>query len=302
MKLEYIATIDDANKTVKDILLSRLHISHRLLITLKKENAIFLNGIATVVYHMVSPQDTIAISFDYDEDNCNIVSEEIPLDIVYEDDWYLIVNKPPHIPVHPSMSHYKNSLSNGIKFYFDSIGLKKKIRPVNRIDKDTSGLVVFAKNEYIQEDLIRQMKSKDFKKEYIAIVEGYFKEKTGTINAPIARKENSIIERCVHSNGSSSITHYEVLKEGKLQDVPISILKCKLETGRTHQIRVHMAYLGHSLLGDDLYGGITSFIHRQALHSSYISFIHPITQQMVCYQAPLPNDLSLLFKNDIKNS
>ncbi len=302
MKLEYIATIDDANKTVKDILLSRLHISHRLLITLKKENAIFLNGISTVVYHTVCPQDKIAISFDYEEDNRNIVSKKMPLDIIYEDDWFLVVNKPPHIPVHPSMLHYEDSLSNGIKFYFDSIGLKKKIRPVNRIDKDTSGLVVFAKNEYVQEDFIRQMKTGDFKKEYIAIIEGYFKEKIGTINAPIARKENSIIERCVHPDGAPSITHYEVLREFSMQDIPISILKCRLETGRTHQIRVHMAHLGHSLLGDDLYRGDTSLISRQALHSSNISFLHPISKRVVCYQAPFPSDLSFLLETNIKTS
>lgn len=302
MKLEYIAVADDANRTVKDILLSRLHISHRLLITLKKESAIFLNDIPTVVYHSISPQDKITVSFDYSEDNSNILPKDFPLDIIYEDDWFLVVNKPPHIPVHPSMLHYEDSLSNGVKFYFDLIGLQKKIRPVNRIDKDTSGLVVFAKNEYVQEDFIRQMKTGDFKKDYIAIVEGDFKEKKGTINAPISRKENSIIERCVHPNGAPSITHYEVLREFNIQGIPISILKCKLETGRTHQIRVHMAYLGHSLLGDDLYGGNTSLLNRQALHSSSISFVHPITKQVAYYQAPFPKDLSLLFKTYIKNS
>lgn len=301
MKLEYIAVADDANRTVKDILLSRLHISHRLLITLKKENAIFLNDIPTVVYHRINPQDKITVSFDYSEDNSNILPKEFPLDIIYEDDWCLVVNKPPHIPVHPSMLHYEDSLSNGVKFYFDSIGLKKKIRPVNRIDKDTSGLVVFAKNEYVQENFIRQMKLGEFKKEYIAIVEGYFTKKMGTINAPIARKENSIIERCVQSDGALSITHYEVLEEFNIQEIPISILKCKLETGRTHQIRVHMAYLGHPLLGDDLYDGNSTLINRQALHSSYISFIHPISKQVMHYQAPFPNDLSCLLEKHIKN-
>lgn len=199
MNLEYIATYNDNGKSVKDILLSCLHISHRLLITLKRENAIFLNDLPAFVYQSVSVDDKVSVSFDYEEDNSNIVSRKIPLDIVYEDEWLLIVNKPAGIPVHPSILHYEDSLSSGIKFYFDSIGLKKKIRPVNRIDKDTSGLVVFAKNEYIQEALIKQMQSGTFKKEYIAIVEGLFNdnEKSGTINMPIARKEGSIIERCV---------------------------------------------------------------------------------------------------------
>lgn len=170
-------------------------------------------------------------------------------------------------------------------------GLKKKIRPVNRIDKDTSGLVVFAKNEYVQECLIRQMKTGDLKKEYISIVEGYFENKKGVINAPIARKEDSIIERCVNATGSPSVTHYDVMEEIEINNIKISKVKCVLETGRTHQIRVHMAYIGHPLLGDDLYGGNTSLISRQALHSSKISFIHPITKQKVSYEALLPDDL-----------
>lgn len=174
MKLEYIATNYDSNKTIKDILLSYFKISHRLLITLKRENSISLNGSPTFIYKTLNEGDKLVVSFDYEEDNSNIVSKQMPLDIIYEDEWYLVIDKPARIPVHPSMSHYEDSLSNGIKFYFDKIGLKKKVRPVNRIDKDTSGLVVFAKNEYVQEALICQMKIGDFTKEYIAIVEETF--------------------------------------------------------------------------------------------------------------------------------
>lgn len=177
MKLEYIATNNDNNRVIKDILSSHFKISHRLLITLKKNNCIFLNNNLSFVYQKLKEGDKLVVSFDYEEDNSNIIPKEIPLDIIYEDDWYLVINKQPGIPVHPSILHYEDSLSNGIRFYFDKIGLKKKIRPVNRIDKDTSGLVVFAKNEYVQECLIRQMQTNDFKKEYIAIVEGYFDDK-----------------------------------------------------------------------------------------------------------------------------
>lgn len=176
MKLEYVVTNNDTNKEIKDILLSNFRISHRLLITLKRENSIFLNNVPCFVYKKVNSGDKISVSFDYKEDNSNIVSKELPLDIVFEDEWLLVVNKPAGIPVHPSISHYEDSLSSGIKFYFDKIGLKKKIRPVNRIDRNTSGLVVLAKNEYIQECLIRQMSEGTFEKEYIAIVEGTFKD------------------------------------------------------------------------------------------------------------------------------
>ena len=174
MELSYIVTDKDNNKTIKDILISRFKISHRLLITLKKNNCIYLNNTSSFVYQKIKQGDLITVSFNYEEYNSNIVPKEIPLDIIYEDDWYIVINKPYGIAVHPSILHYEDSLSNGIKFYFDKIGLKKKIRPVNRIDKDTSGLVVFAKNEYIQEALIKQMNTKDFKKEYIAFVQGHF--------------------------------------------------------------------------------------------------------------------------------
>ena len=177
MKLEYIATRNDNDRIIKDVLLSYFKISHRLLITLKKNNCIFLNNTPSFVYQKLKEGDKLVVSFDYKEDNSNIIPRKIPLDIIYEDDWYLVINKSAGFAVHPSILHYEDSLSNGIRFHFDKIGLKKKIRPVNRIDKDTSGLVVFAKNEYIQECLIRQMKTNDFKKEYIAIVEGYFDNK-----------------------------------------------------------------------------------------------------------------------------
>lgn len=174
MKLEYIVTAKDNNKTVKDIVLDVFKVSHRLLITIKKENAIFLNNVPACLWNTVCIGDKITLSLSYPEDNSNIIPKQMPLDIVYEDECYLVINKPAGIPVHPSMSHYEDSLSSGVRYYFDTIGLNKKIRPVNRLDRNTSGLVVFAKNEYVQECLIRQMKDGAFKKEYITIVEGHF--------------------------------------------------------------------------------------------------------------------------------
>lgn len=267
--------------------------SDRLLLKLKNLNKIYLNGDITSVNHPVLENDLIECYLDYEEDNSNIVPTEMPLNIIYEDEAYIVVNKPAGIPVHPSMDHYTDSLSNGIAFYFNQIGLKKKIRPVNRLDKDTSGIVIFAKNEYIQECLVRQMKSKEFIKKYIAVVNGNLDNLEGTINAPIARKEGSIIERCVSETGDIAITHYKVLK----RKTDFDIVECILETGRTHQIRVHFAYLGHSLLGDTLYGTSSNLINRQALHAYEVKFIHPLSKKKVKYIATVPEDLNKLIEN-----
>lgn len=288
MKLSYVNLNKYTN--IKEVLKAEFSMSDRLLLKLKRLDKIYLNGKNASVNQNISKNDLVECYLDYDEDNSNIIPTEMPINIVYEDDAFLIVNKPAGIPVHPSMDHYTDSLSNGIAFYFSKICLKKKIRPVNRIDKDTSGIVIFAKNEYIQECLIRQMKSKQFVKKYIAVVNGNLDNSVGTINAPIARKEGSIIERCVNSNGDNAITHYKVLKRTANYD----IVECILETGRTHQIRVHFAHIGHSLLGDTLYGTHSDLIKRQALHSYEVDFIHPITKQNVKYIADIPEDLKNL--------
>ena len=291
MKLAYVNSSKYSN--VKEVLKAEFSMSDRLLLKLKKLDKIYLNGNVTSVNHPVLENDLIECYLDYEEDNSNIVPTEMPLNIIYEDEAYIVVNKPAGIPVHPSMDHYADSLSNGIAFYFNQIGLKKKIRPVNRLDKDTSGIVIFAKNEYIQECLVRQMKSKEFIKKYIAVVNGNLDNLEGTINAPIARKEGSIIERCVSETGDIAITHYKVLK----RKTDFDIVECILETGRTHQIRVHFAYLGHSLLGDTLYGKSSNLINRQALHAYEVEFIHPLSKQKVKYVANVPEDLNKLMEN-----
>lgn len=291
MKLTYVNSSKYSN--VKEVLKAEFSMSDRLLLKLKKLDKIYLNGNVTSVNHSVLENDSIECYLDYEEDNSNIVPTEMPLNIIYEDEAYIVVSKNAGIPVHPSMDHYTDSLSNGIAFYFNQIGLKKKIRPINRLDKDTSGIVIFAKNEYIQECLVRQMKSKEFIKKYIAVVDGNLDNLEGTINAPIARKEGSIIERCVSATGDIAITHYKVLKRKPNFD----IVECILETGRTHQIRVHFAYLGHSLLGDTLYGTSSNLINRQALHAYEVEFIHPLSKKKVKYIATVPEDLNKLMEN-----
>lgn len=287
MKLTY--QVKNNNKTINQILQTELKISSRLLYKLIKMQKILLNNKICDTRSITNAGDIITIDFNYEEDNSNIVPTQMNLDIVFEDDWLLIINKPAGIAIHPSILHYSDSLCNGIRFYFDKIGLKKKVRPVNRLDLNTSGLVVFAKCEYIQECLISQMKNNEFKKEYLAVCNGIFDKKFGTISLPIARKENSIIERCISEDGQPSITHYEVLKDFD----NYSLVKCSLETGRTHQIRVHMAAIGHPLIGDDLYGSISDLIDRQALHCYNLQFIHPVNNNVLNFYGELPIDFKI---------
>lgn len=287
MEFNYTVNTPNLYNTVRDVLKNYFLVSSRLLLKLKNNNCVFLNNKKCSINSTISLGDIVSFSLDYEEDNSNIVATNIPLNIVYEDECLLIINKQPNVAIHPSMLHYDNSLSNGVKFYFDSIGLKKKIRPVNRLDRNTSGLVIFAKNEYVQEFLIKQMKNNTFSKEYLAILEGILNKKKRTIIAPIARKKDSIIERCVDESGDFSITHYKVIKEFN----NLSLVNFKLETGRTHQIRVHSSYIGHPILGDDLYGNKSSLIYRQALHSYKISFIHPKTREKMCFEIDLPKDM-----------
>ena len=293
MKLEYINK-ENKYKKLRDVLIKEFNISSREITNLKKRNLIFLNNENTFLDKNLNLNDKIVVSFDYDEDNSNIIPLENNLDIIYEDEWLLIINKPPLMPIHPTSNHFDDTLSNIVKFYYDKINLKKKIRPVNRLDKDTSGIVVFAKNEYIQETLIKQMKNNTFKKTYIALIDGILLKKEDTINKPITRKLPSIIERKISDNGDLSITHYKVLKENKKEK--ISLLELLLETGRTHQIRVHMQYLNTPILGDTLYGKKSNLISRQALHSYKIEFIHPITKKNINFLANIPNDINNIIK------
>ena len=278
MILKYIVTKN--NETINQILKSKLHISSRLLYKLINKKVIYLNNQICDTRNTANKGDLLSVDLSYDEDNSNIVPTKMDLNIIFEDDAILALNKPAGISTHPSILHFENSLSNGVKYYFDSIGLHKKIRPVNRLDLNTSGLIIFAKNEYIQECLIKQMENNSFKKEYHAIIIGHLENKKGTIDKPIARKQNSIIERCIDENGKRAVTHYEVVKEFD----NCSLVKCTLETGRTHQIRVHFASIGHPLLGDSLYGEKSDLIDGQALSCTKLSFIHPVSNEKMALE------------------
>ena len=204
MILEY-KVINNEYSTLRQVLKNKWNISKRLMTKLKMAKLIFINGDNNIYLdYNLNNNDIITVNINFIEKSENIVAVKMDLEIIYEDEYYIVINKPANMPVHPSCSHYTDSLSNGIQYYYCQNNIQTKIRPVNRIDKDTSGIVIFAKNEYIQECLISQMKSKIFEKTYIAILQGNLQLSSGTINAPIARKENSIIERCINPNRRKS--------------------------------------------------------------------------------------------------
>lgn len=290
MVLKYIVQ-DDKYHTVKEVIKSYYNVSDRLLTKLKKNKHILLNNSFSNINSIIKLGDEIQINLDFEEESSNIIPKQMALDILFEDDSLIIINKSSNMAIHPSILHFENSLSNGLKYYFNSKNIKKKIRPVNRLDKDTSGIVVFAKNEYIQESLIKQMKSHDFKKEYYAILEGFIENKKQKIIAPISRKQNSIIEREVSEKGDFAVTHLELIKNFEYNNTKLAFVKFILETGRTHQIRVHSKYINHPILGDSLYGNPSILISRQALHAYKIDFIHPITKKNMEIIAPIPDDI-----------
>lgn len=305
MILEYKIKPNDENKTVKDILKNKLNISNRLITKLKLNNKIFMDDKNTKINDIVSGHIKVTVNIDFEEED-NTIPQEGKIEILYEDEYFLAVNKPADMVVHPCSYHLENTLANYVKYYLAN---NRKIRPINRIDNGTSGIVLFAKNEYIQE-AFKNLKEKPIK-EYIAITYGLFDKKEGTISYPIARKADSIIEREVNIEaGSEAITHYEVIKEKVIFNTPFSILKVLLETGRTHQIRVHMSHIGHSLVGDTLYTskkineilGANKALYdmvpkRQALHAYRLFFKHPILKHNVEIFAPLPDDLNKIIEN-----
>ena len=236
---------------------------------------------------MLKPDDILTVDINFDETS-EILPENIPLDIIFEDDYLIIINKPANTVVHPTCLHREHTLANAVQFYLNQHNIHTKIRFVNRLDKDTTGLIIFAKSEYIQESFTQQMKQNTFEKEYIAVVKGDVRQKEGIITFPITRDENSIMLRKIAPDGENAVTHFEVLKKLKNGN---TLMKFVLKTGRTHQIRVHSKAIGHPILGDGLYDTASSLIDRQALHAYKVSFVHPVAHEKMEFFADIPEDI-----------
>lgn len=278
----------EAGLLIREFLIKEAQFSKRLIIKAKSEQGqICVNGVPQTVRYTLQEQDILTVQLPEEKIAPHMKKEAVPLDIVYEDEDLLIVNKPSGLATIPSRKDPATSVANRLLYYYDIHSLPYTVHIVTRLDRDTSGLVLVAKHQYCHSILAAMQKRQEIFRKYTAIAEGEMEQTDFTIDQPIGRKEGSIIERAVVKDGKQAITHGKVLHHYQTH----SSLQLQLETGRTHQIRVHLAYRGNPLLGDDLYHGDTSRINRQALHCHELYFVHPFTKQELEITSSLPADM-----------
>lgn len=276
--------------------------SRNILASMKPyKTAILQNGQRGFGRSILHTGDLLQIHVPETEDSSGILPVKMELQILFEDEDILVLNKAADQPIHPSVGNYENTLANGVRWYYQEKGESFVYRCINRLDRDTTGALILAKNPYSAAVLSSQMKQRQIHRTYLAITQGILPLQ-GTIQAPISRAQESAIERTVDfENGESAVTHYQRLLTYTAPDQQTySLVQLNLETGRTHQIRVHMKYIGHPLPGDFLYNPDYRIIRRQPLHSYQLEFFHPVSGEPMVITAPLPQDFLSAFQTHIK--
>ena len=285
-RFSYMAGEAEQGMTVGQFLKERGYSRHALTLLKQTEGGILCNGREVYLSQPLRKGDRMDL-FLKEEVPEEIEPVELPFGIVYEDDDLMVVDKPADMPVHPSMKNHDNTLANAAAWYGRTKGDSFVYRCVNRLDRDTTGLLILAKHILSATGLYGQMRAREIRRTYLAIVKGMIREE-GTIDLPVGRKEDSAIERMIDlEHGERAVTHYRPVRQGK----DWTLIECRLETGRTHQIRVHMSSFGHPLIGDFLYGSREEQMPRQALHSWKLSFVHPIMGRPMEFVSPLPPDM-----------
>lgn len=284
-KYNHTVTEEEYGMSINEILRSNFNFSARFKTKIKFQNLLDLNGVQAKGF--MKPEVGDLISIRLPKETSDFPAEDIPIDVLYEDDDLLIINKQPGIIVHPTKGHPYHTIANGLMKYMQDTGQEFKVRFANRIDMDTSGIVICAKNANCQDSISNQMKGQDVVKKYVAIVHGRVEDDC-VINLPVGRPDEVSIRRCVMEEGKDATTIVKVLEA--FDDY--SILELTIMTGRTHQIRVHLSHIGHPIIGDALYEGeAPGLIERQALHAYHIEFIHPMTEERLTIEAPYPDDM-----------
>lgn len=302
--LTVVVSPEDDGKVVRNVLERRLGVSRKLLSQVKlTEHGLTVNEKRVYTTAPVSAGDIIRLRMEREESD-DILPQPIPIEIVYEDDDLLIVNKPAGMIVHPTHGHYTGTLANGVVHHWKARGEKVRFRPIHRLDEETSGLVAIAKTGYVHQQLSEQLQAGAVTKLYLAYVYGIPEPRSGTVNEPIDRDKEQPHLRVVTPDGYPSVTHYDAVHvyEGD-SGLRAACVRLKLETGRTHQIRVHMKHIGCPLIGDKMYGpgelgneAWESAAGRQALHAETLGFVHPIKKEQMEWRAPLPPELRSLEK------
>ncbi|MGL5711672.1 MAG: RluA family pseudouridine synthase [Paraclostridium sp.] len=286
-----ISYTSEEDSTLKEILLDKLNFSVRSLSKMKRDQTVLVNAEFKKPSTKIKKGDLIEVKIE--EDMANFEPQDLKLDILYDDFDIIMVNKPPFMVVHPTKSHYDKTIANGVTDYIIKQKENVKVRFVNRLDMNTSGLVIVAKNAYAHHTISVDMSENKVEKTYITVVKGNVEKEFGTINKPIYRPAEDSIKRVIDERGQASVTHYKILE--RLNDA--TVLEVKLETGRTHQIRVHMESIGHGIIGDELYGYIDdNLINRQALHAYSLEFNQPRTKEKLSFKAEVPNDMKELIE------
>lgn len=289
--MEFKVTKEFEGMTIKDYLQQVHSFSRRILKSIKLDGgAIYVNNIKQTVRYRLKVGDSLTVHLPPETIGLRMEPIQMPLTIKYEDEDIFILDKPANIATIPSQKHPINTIANGVLAYYKEQNLPYTVHVVTRLDKDTSGLVLIAKHRYSHSILDRVIKEGKIKRKYTAIVHGHLKNRTGIIDAPIGRKTDSIIEREVRKDGKEAVTHYQVIQ----QFANYAMVEIELQTGRTHQIRVHFSYIGHPLIGDDLYGMKSNIITRQALHASHLCFDHPFKEKRIAIESNIPQDMKQL--------
>lgn len=287
--IDYIIDEDSAGLRVEQFLRRKRYSGQNLSEIKRMPKSILVNGVHYYMRQELSKGDHLQVRICETKNSEKIPPTNLPLDIIYEDEDLLVLNKPAGMPIHPSLNNYTNSIANALAYYFQSQGKPFIFRCCNRLDRDTSGLTIVSKHLVSGSILSDMTKYRKVHREYLAIVRGSVTPSEGTIQAPLGRKDGTIIERTVDwEHGEDAVTHYKVVKEANGH----SLVSLRLETGRTHQIRIHMKYLGYPLIGDYLYNPDMEYMTRQALHSHHMEFTHPITGEHMSFTAPLPEDMA----------
>ena len=291
--MKLIITQQQNGKSILDILRGELAFSSSSITFLKKrEDGILLNGEHATVRRIVTTNDTVEINYEDTEKDLNesILPIPLPLEIIYSDRDIIILNKPPYMPTHPSHDHQNDTLANAVAYHFKNMKTPFVFRAINRLDSQTSGLVMVARNKISAQRLSEDMQKGKIKKSYFAVLHGALDPPEGKINAPIKRAEESKMRRIVCDDGAPSLTQYKTIVSNEMY----SAVFASPITGRTHQLRVHFSSKGNCICGDTLYGYPCEYINRQALHAFRLEFPHPSSGEPMCVYAPLPTDIVTL--------